>query len=126
MAVFKRLFKKDLFEKELLSPQSKQVSKEVRQDILEEAEEHPKTIMTFQPHDFSEVQTIADHLIHKRSAIVDVERLDKKETLKLINFLLGVIYTVDGSVKKLSDTFFVFVPKHVKVGNKTKQVLEEE
>ncbi len=125
MPIFKRLFKKELFEKELLGTDSKSVSDKDRQQIYQEAEEHPKSIMTFQPHDFSEVQIISNHIIHKRSAIVDTERLDKKQTLKLINFLLGVIYTLDGSVKKLSPTIFLFAPKHIKISHKAQEVLQK-
>ncbi len=125
MAIFKRLFQKELLENELFGKTAKPVSDEDRQEILKEAEEHPKSIMTFQPHDFSEVQIIANHLIHKRSAIVDAERLDKKQTIKLVNFLLGVIYTLDGSVKKLSPTIFLFTPKHIKISHKSKEILKK-
>ncbi len=125
MAIFKRLFKKELLEEELLGKSSKPISEADRQEILKEAEEHPKSIMTFQPHDFSEVQIISNHLIHKRSAIVDAERLDNKQTIKLINFLLGVIYTLDGSVKKLSPTIFLFTPKHIKISHKSQEILQK-
>ena len=62
------------------------------------------------PKEFSEVSTIADYLIDGCTVVLNVELLDPKSTLRMLDFLNGVTYTTDGEIKKVAPNTFIITP----------------
>ena len=75
----------------------------------EEVKEESKTINTFySPSSFSQTRILSDKLKAGHVITVDVSNMDKKEALRMIDFLGGVMYALDGDMKKLSKNIFEF------------------
>ncbi|KYO66731.1 cell division protein SepF [Thermovenabulum gondwanense] len=72
-------------------------------------------MMVFKPMSFEDVEEIADELKSKRAAIVNLESIDKENAKRIIDFLSGSVYALDGSVKKVGSGTFVFTPSNIDI-----------
>jgi len=69
------------------------------------------------PEEFAEVSTIADYLIEGCTVVLNVELLDPKTTLRMLDFLNGVTYTTDGEIKRVAQTTYIITPNNVDVSD---------
>lgn len=68
------------------------------------------------PEHFESVPQIADHLLNKRTVVLNLENTNKETARRLIDFLSGVAYSIDGSLKKIASNAYVITPNNVDVG----------
>ena len=69
------------------------------------------------PQHFDSVPQIADHLLNKRTVVLNLENTNKETARRLIDFLSGVAYSIDGSLKKIASNAYVITPSNVDVGD---------
>lgn len=69
------------------------------------------------PEHFESVPQIADHLLNKRTIVLNLENTNKETARRLIDFLSGVAYSIDGSLKKIASNAYVITPNNVDVGD---------
>ena len=69
------------------------------------------------PESFDSVAQIADHLISRRTVVLNLENTNKETSRRLIDFLSGVAYSIDGSLKKIASNAYVITPSNVNVGD---------
>ena len=72
-------------------------------------------IVVFQPNTFNEAQQVAEHIKARKSVIINMKRTDKELGKRIIDFLSGINYAVDGNVQKIADNIFLFAPAHIEV-----------
>ncbi len=81
------------------------------------------------PQQFDSVSQIADHLLNKRTVVLNLENTSKETARRLIDFLSGVAYSIDGSIKKIATNAYLITPNNVDVGDaqlRTPKAREEE
>ena len=69
------------------------------------------------PESFDSVAQIADHLLSKRTVVLNLENTNKETARRLIDFLSGVAYSIDGSLKQIASNAYVITPSNVDVGD---------
>ena len=67
------------------------------------------------PQSFSEVGAIADHLMNKCTVVLNLETTSKEMARRIVDFLNGVAYSIDGQIKPVANNTFVITPKTVSV-----------
>ena len=67
-------------------------------------------IMVLKPKCFNNSRTVADELCKRRPVIVDVGALDPDEARRVIDFISGTVYGVNGSMQKITSGIFVATP----------------
>ena len=67
------------------------------------------------PEEFSEVSTVADYLIEGSTVVLNVESLAKDVARRMLDFLNGVTYSVDGQIKKVAVNTYILTPSSVDV-----------
>ena len=72
-------------------------------------------VVVMEPTKFDEVQGIADNLKNRRSVIVNLETADKELSRRIIDFISGTTYALNGTVEKVGSDIFLFVPSNVDV-----------
>ena len=72
-------------------------------------------VVLVEPICFDDCQVISDHLKAKRSVIINLEALDLSTARRIIDFVGGTAYALDGSVQKAGGSIFVAVPSHVEI-----------
>lgn len=77
-------------------------------------------LVLFEPRAYSETQEIATYLKQKRAAVVNLHRLQKEQSKRVIDFLSGVIFAIEGDIQQIGPKIFLCTPKNIGVsGNIT-------
>ncbi|MBE6637706.1 MAG: cell division protein SepF [Ruminococcaceae bacterium] len=66
-------------------------------------------------YDSATARKIADHLLNDRTVVLNLEASNKEAARRLIDFLSGVAYSIDGYIQRVANNTFVIVPKSVDV-----------
>jgi len=69
-----------------------------------------------QNYDSETCSQIANHLLNKCTVVLNLESTSKETSRRLIDFLLGVAYSIGGSLKKIATNAYVITPSNVDVG----------
>ena len=81
-----------------------------------------KTILV-EPRAFSEAQQIADYLKAKNQVVVNFKRVTSDVSKRIMDFLNGIIYAIEGKMEKLGPGIVLCAPKGFEIeGN----ISEEE
>ncbi len=67
------------------------------------------------PDRFENASQIADHLLNRRTVVLNLEGTNKETARRLIDFLSGVAYSIDGQLKRVANNTFVITPNNVDV-----------
>ena len=67
------------------------------------------------PVEYDSVTLIADHLLNHRTVVLNLEDTNKETARRLIDFLSGVAYSINGSLKRVANNTFVITPDNVDV-----------
>ena len=67
------------------------------------------------PQHFDSVPQIADHLLNKRTVVLNLENTNKETARRLIDFLSGVAYAGEGKIKKVAANTYIITPYHVEM-----------
>ena len=62
----------------------------------------------YSPTSFAQTRILCDKLKVGNTITIDVSNMDKKEAIRMIDFLGGVMYALDGDMKKLSKNIFEY------------------
>lgn len=80
-------------------------------------------VVVIQPESFDEAKDITNHLKAKKPIIVNLEAVDKNVARRIIDFLSGAVYALDGDIQKVSNGIFIIAPNNVGIMNE--EVREE-
>ena len=58
---------------------------------------------------------IGEHLLAKRTVVLNFEDTNKETVRRILDFLGGVVFAIEGNIKKVSDATYIVTPKHVDV-----------
>lgn len=67
------------------------------------------------PEYFDEAAEIADHLRERRPVLMNLEKTQKDTSRRLIDFLSGVAYALDGKIRRVSANTYIITPYNVDV-----------
>ncbi len=62
------------------------------------------------PESFSAVGQIADHLLNNRTVVLNLESTNKDNARRIVDFLNGVAYSIDGDIKLVSANTYIITP----------------
>ena len=71
------------------------------------------------PETYDAVGGIADHLINRRTVVLNLEATNKETAKRIIDFLSGVAYSIGGSIRRVATNTFVITPNNVDVTGET-------
>ena len=72
-------------------------------------------VVLFHAKTFEDAARAADELRRKKAVILNMENIDKALTRRVVDFLSGSIYALDGSVKKIAQSTYLFCPHNMDV-----------
>ena len=72
-------------------------------------------MIVYHPVCYDDAQTIVDNLKNRRPVIVNMEELEGSCAQRVLDFLLGAIYALNGTVNKISRGIFLVAPREVDV-----------
>ena len=72
-------------------------------------------VVLVSPTRFENASEIADHLRDKRTVVLNLEQTDKNIARRLIDFLSGVAYANEGTIKKVAAATYIITPYNVEI-----------
>jgi len=72
-------------------------------------------VVLFHPSNFNDTSDAADHLRNKKVVILNMENVDKAMSRRVVDFLSGCAYALDGKVKKVAQSTYLFCPHNMDV-----------
>ena len=72
-------------------------------------------VILVKPDRFDTVSEIADHLRDKQSVVLNLESTNKDVARRLVDFLSGVAYALDGKIKKVAISTYILTPYNVEI-----------
>ena len=81
-------------------------------------------LKVIKPEDYNNPKQIADHVINRRTVILNLEETNKETARRLLDFLAGVAYAIQGQVEKVSGKTFVIAPNNIVIS--PEQIKEEQ
>jgi len=78
-------------------------------------------LKVIRPDRFESVSQIADHLLNRRTVVLNLEATNKETSRRIIDFLSGVAYSISGNLKRVANNTFVITPNNVDVSNEVQE-----
>ena len=82
------------------------------------AEDGTSKMILLEPRAFSESQQIADHLKKRNTVVVNLKRVTSDQAKRIVDFLSGTIYAINGDLQKIGGGIFLCTPNNINVQGK--------
>jgi cell division inhibitor SepF len=79
-----------------------------------------------EPRSFDEAQQIADNIVSKRAVVINLQRVNHQDAKRIIDFLSGTIYAVNGIMQRLGAQTFLCAPDNMDVTGSISESMEED
>lgn len=77
----------------------------------------PIKMVISQPTTFEQSEEICNYLKEKKSIIVNLEYVNKDVARRIIDFISGGVYALDGHIQKVSNAIFLIAPVNYEIAN---------
>jgi cell division inhibitor SepF len=92
---------------------------------LQHAQKQMKVVV-MEPFTFEDAQGIADNLKNRRPVIVNLEDVEKDMAKRIVDFISGTTYALNGSMQKVGNGIFLFVPSNIDIAGEFKEDSKEK
>ena len=83
-------------------------------------------VVLSEPRSYDEAQEIADHLRSRRSVVVNLQRIRSDHAIRIVDFLSGTVYALNGSINKIGPNIFLCAPDTVEVQGTITDMLTDD
>ncbi len=73
------------------------------------------SVVLVKPERYEEVAEIANHLREKRTVVLNLEKANREIARRVLDFLSGVAYTIDGNLKMIASNTYIITPYNVDI-----------
>lgn len=70
-----------------------------------------------QPTNFEQSEEICNFLKEKKSVIVNLEYVNKEVARRIVDFISGGVFALDGHIQKISNSIFLIAPTNYEITN---------
>ena len=71
--------------------------------------------MIYSPSTYEDVQLLIDHLKMREQVIVDFSDINQTSVYRILDFMSGAIYALNGSIQQITSNIFLFAPSGVTI-----------
>ncbi|HZG75147.1 MAG TPA: cell division protein SepF [Paenibacillus sp.] len=91
-------------------------TRKVRNNVvsLHSSQKSSKLVLC-EPRNYEETQAIADHLRSRRAILVNLQRVRPEQAMRIVDFLSGTVYALNGAISKVGPNIFVCTPDSVEI-----------
>lgn len=98
-----------------------EVPKRKRSGVVSLPTSRNMRVVVMHPRTLEEGQAIADQVKGRRPVIVNLDLAEERAGQRLLNFLSGVAYALDGGLRKVGDNIFLITPSNVEVATEDQE-----
>ncbi|HZK43230.1 MAG TPA: cell division protein SepF [Syntrophomonadaceae bacterium] len=82
-------------------------------------------VVVCEPEKFDEVQMLSDHLRNRKQLIINFENTPEEISQRIIDFLSGSTYSLDGDSQQIGPHIFIFTPSNVEINRDNRSILRK-
>lgn len=82
-------------------------------------------VVVIKPTAYNDIQEIADTLLSGRTVVLNTEGLDMNLAQRIIDFMSGTCYAIEGAFQKISNFIFIITPKGVQISGDVAQMVDD-
>ncbi|MBO5317106.1 MAG: cell division protein SepF [Oscillospiraceae bacterium] len=97
------------------APQSTAASSAFSGQVLNMSTGNKQEVVLFHAKSFDDAAKAADELCKKKAVILNMENVDKALTRRVVDFLSGSVYALNGTVKKIAQSTYLFCPHNMSI-----------
>ena len=86
-----------------------------RVEAVSNSEAGSNKMILFEPRAYSESTQITDYLKKRNTVVVNLKRVTPDQAKRIVDFLTGSLYAMNGSLQKLGGGIFLCAPNNVNV-----------
>lgn len=112
----------DLYEEELVetaNPRQESPSysgqKRSQGKVLNMNNNNNLKVVVLSPQNILETRELTDHLKSNKPIIMNVEGIDTPLAQRMVDFLSGAVYCLDGDIQKISNCIFLATPASIEI-----------
>lgn len=109
---------------EELSPEERSVDQENVVKLTSMKQTTSKVVLC-EPKSYDEAQNIADNIVNRRSVVINLEQVHHDQAKRIVDFLSGTVYAVEGDIQKLGSQTFLCTPDNVEVSGSIRETLDD-
>jgi cell division inhibitor SepF len=83
-------------------------------------------VILSEPRSYEQTQEIAEHLKGHRPVIVNLQRMRQDQALRIIDFLSGTVYALEGGIFKVGENIFFCTPNNVETHGAITELMNEQ
>ncbi|HAU31710.1 MAG: Cell division protein sepF [Desulfotomaculum sp. 46_296] len=83
-------------------------------------------VIVAEPKVYDDVQNFADHLKNHRPVIINLEKADAELAKRVVDFISGATYALNGLMRKVGNGIFLFTPSNVDIASELKEEAREQ
>lgn len=84
----------------------------------------PKILLK-RPEEFQDIMEIIDAVKSKRTVVINMIDIDSKKAQRMIDYLVGACYALNGSFDEIAKSIYIFAPENVEVSNELKNEINK-
>lgn len=113
------------YEEEEVEPIVQETRKHKGNVVSIHSQKNVKLVLS-EPRSYEEAQEIADQLRSRRPVVVNLQRVRKDQAIRIIDFLSGTVYALNGNIAKIGANIFVCTPESVEIQGTITEMLQDE
>lgn len=86
----------------------------------------PTKMILSEPRSYEETQEIADHLRARRPVVVNLQRVRQDLAVRIVDFLSGTVYALNGGINKIGPGIFLCTPDTMEISGNITEMLDGE
>ena len=97
------------------APSPASVQRPNRGNVVSFPQTRKQEIVVLEPASFADAREIAESLRVKKCILLNMRKTDKELARRIVDFLSGISYAMEGNSQKVADNIFLFVPGHMEI-----------
>ena len=89
-----------------------------KEDAITNSNVGSNKMILFEPRAYSESTQITDYLKKRNTVVVNLKRVTPDQAKRIVDFLTGSLYAMNGSLQKLGGGIFLCAPNNVNIEGK--------
>ena len=81
-------------------------------------------MILIEPRVYAEAQDVADHLVNRRAVLVNLQRIQHDQGVRIVDFLSGTVYAIGGDIQKVGNDIFLCTPDNVEVSGNISELMD--
>lgn len=83
-------------------------------------------VCIMKPGSFGDSQDICDILLSGRVVVVNLEGFDPDDAQRIMDFISGAVYAVNGKLQQISRYIFIFSPENIDISGDYRELVQED